>query len=145
MTSYFHKLEEIPRHDVPVGQLQLLSGQEGSIFWIEARAGTEAPEHSHDMEQMTWLVSGRFEARIGDGPRESVNAGTIMLVPAGVPHQVWYVEDCTIVEFAAPPRFDWFPAARTHPYGLEEGATRQISEPWLGGATPADAPPSSRQ
>ena len=40
-----------------------------------------------------------------------------MLIPAGVEHETWYLEDCEIVEFFSPPRTDMFPAASAdNPY-----------------------------
>jgi len=38
MADYYHRLSDIPWHDVSVGKLQLLSGQEGSVFWFKTSA-----------------------------------------------------------------------------------------------------------
>ena len=119
MADYYHRLNDIPWHDVSVGKLQLLSGREGSIFWVKTSANCESPEHSHPMEQITWLVSGRMEAKIGSDQRRTVEPGTLLLIPSGVTHRFWYIDECTIVEFAAPPRVDLFPYAKCAPYGLE--------------------------
>lgn len=124
MADYYHRLNDIPFHEVSVGKLQLLSGQEGSIFWVKTNANCEVPEHSHPMEQITWLVSGRMEAKIGDDQRRAVEAGTLLLIPRGVTHRFWYIDECTIVEFAAPPRDDLFVHAKSNPYGLEPGAKK---------------------
>ncbi|MEI9927517.1 MAG: cupin domain-containing protein [Sphingomonas sp.] len=120
MTEYSHVLEDIPAHDMPVGKIRMLAGKQGSIFWITTDPGTEAPLHSHPMEQTTWLVSGTMDAQVDGGERHRVAPGSALLIPAGVPHQFWYLDTCTIVEFATPPRTDWFPGAKTHPYGLEQ-------------------------
>lgn len=125
MGDYYHTLDAIPGHQVSVGTIQLLSGQQGSIFWITTDAGAEVPEHSHTMEQMTWLISGTMDVKIGDDARRRIEPGTVLLIPGGTPHKFWYLDQCTIVEFAAPPRLDWFPHAVTHPYGIARGEDAQ--------------------
>jgi quercetin dioxygenase-like cupin family protein len=116
--SYFHSLEGIPAHAHAIGQIRLLSASQLMVFWADARAGTEAPLHSHPNEQITWLVEGRIDYQVGDEPVRSCGPGAIIVIPAGVPHHAWYREDCRIVEFFNPPRLDLFPAAANHPYGL---------------------------
>lgn len=118
MGDYYHDVEKIPGHEVPVGQLRMLSGQQGSVFWVTTAPGTETPEHSHPMEQTSWLLSGSMDVKIGDDERRRLEPGTAVLIPGGVRHQFWYLSECKIVEFAAPPRLDWFPAAKSNPYGL---------------------------
>lgn len=116
--SYFHTLDSIPAHPHPVGEIQLFSGAQLMVFWAEARAGSEAPLHSHPNEQITWLVEGRVDYKIGDEPIRSCGPGTIIHIPSGVPHHAWYRENCRIVEVFNPPRLDLFPAAASNPYGL---------------------------
>ncbi len=87
------------------------------VFWGRLDGGTSAPRHSHPNEQITWLIKGRLKTAIGDEPETIVEAGQIMLIPAGVEHETWYLEDCEIVEFFSPPRTDMFPAASAdNPY-----------------------------
>jgi|GEM_PF-761066 len=136
MGDYYHQLDAIPVHPVVVGNLRMLSGKQGTVFWLKTVPGTETPEHFHPMEQTSWLVSGTMEVKIGDDPRRRVAPGTAVLIPGGVRHQFWYVDECTIVEFAAPPRLDWFPDAARYPYGIAPGA-----KPRDGGAM--QFPPSS--
>ena len=119
MQRYFHDLSDIPPHETRIGQLQMLSGEQGTFFYVKARAGSEVGRHSHPMEQMTWLISGKMEMEVGDAPRREILPGTIVLVPPNVEHRAWYVEDCVVAEFAAPPRHDMFPQAARHPYGIE--------------------------
>lgn len=118
MSDYRHALAQIPPHQVSVGRIQVLAGQQSSVFWVDTDPDCDIAEHSHPMEQITWLISGRMDAKIGAEERRPVEPGTVLLIPGGVRHQFWYLEKCSIVEFAAPPRLDWFPHAAVHPYGL---------------------------
>ena len=114
----FHRLEDIPEHDVNGMKMKVLSGKQNMVFWGELPAGSHAPRHQHPNEQITWLRSGRIEIRIGDDEVQTVEPGGILLIPAGVDHEAWYPVDCEIVEFFSPPRLDMFPAAADHPYAL---------------------------
>ncbi len=116
--SYFHSLDSIPAHSHPVGCIRLLSGAQLMVLWAEPRAGTEAPLHFHPNEQITWIIEGSVDYQVGDAPVRSCGPGVVIIIPAGVPHHSWYREDCKIVEFFNPPRFDLFPAAATSPYGI---------------------------
>ena len=116
----FHRLDEIPVHRIPEGTLQLLSGAQSMVFWLEVDAGSHIARHSHPNEQITWLLEGRLDIQIGDDPARSCGPGSVLLIPGSTPHEAWYREKCRIVEFFSPPRFDLFPAAAGNPYGLPE-------------------------
>ena len=128
MGDYYHQLDGIPVHKVAVGDLRMLSGKQGTVFWLKTTPGTQTPEHFHPMEQTSWLVSGTMEVKIGDDPRRRIAPGTAVLIPGGVRHQFWYLDECTIVEFAAPPRLDWFPDAALYPYGIAPGTKPKDQE-----------------
>ena len=116
----FHRLDEIPVHRIPEGTLQLLSGAQSMVFWLEVDAGSHIARHSHPNEQITWLLEGRLDIQIGDDPARSCGPGSVLLIPGNTVHEAWYREKCRIVEFFSPPRLDLFPAATGNPYGLPE-------------------------
>ena len=76
-------------------------------------------------EQITWLMKGRFDYKFGTGEEATCEAGSLVLIPGGVEHEVWYREECEIVEFFSPPRTDMFP-------GLERQSL------WIGGVASID-------
>ncbi len=118
--SNFHQLEEIPVHDRNLGKLQILAGKQSMVLWGKIDAGGHVPKHSHPNEQIVWLVSGKLEYVLGTGEEQTCEGGTVLVVQGGVEHEVWYREDCEIVEFYAPPRTDMFPSvSATNPYGIE--------------------------
>lgn len=116
--SHFHKVDDIPPHKLPIGSLRLLAAQNLMVFWADVDAQTHAPRHAHPNEQITWLLEGRLDFQIADGPLTTCGPGTVVVVPGNTPHEVWYREKCRIVEFFNPPRFDLFPAAQQNPYGI---------------------------
>lgn len=118
MTPY-HQLDAIPVHRRPTSTTRIVSGQSLMAVWVDVKAGTHIAAHRHPNEQITWLLAGRMEYRIGDGPRTPCDPGTIVHIPADVEHEVWYVQDCRYCEVFCPPRLDLYPAAAHHPYGIE--------------------------
>ena len=117
--SNFHQLADIPVHEREVGKLRVLAGQQSMVLWANIDAGSHVPNHSHPNEQITWLVKGKLDYVLGTGEEQTCEGGTVLVIPGGVDHEVWYREDCEIVEFFSPPRTDLFPALATSPYGVE--------------------------
>ena len=118
--SLIHQLDDIPVHKMPGGEVKVLAGDQVQALWANFEAGTHIPSHSHPNEQITWLRKGRFDYKFGTGETATCEAGSLVLIPGGIEHEVWYVEDCEIVEFFSPPRTDMWPAVATNPYGIEE-------------------------
>ena len=115
--SSFHQLADIPVHNEEIGKIQMLAGENNMVLWGKIDAGSHVPNHSHPNEQITWLMGGRLATAIGDEPETIVEAGQIMIIPAGVEHETKYLTDCEIVEFFSPPRTDMFPtASAANPY-----------------------------
>ena len=117
--SNFHQLADIPVHNLEIGDVQILRGDNTMVLWGKLDAGSHVPNHSHPNEQITWLVKGKLDYVLGSGEEKTCEAGTVLVIPGGVEHEVWYREDCEIVEFFSPPRTDLFPALATSPYGVE--------------------------
>lgn len=118
MTS-FHQLADIPVHNEEIGKIQLLSGANLMVLWAKIDAGGHVPNHAHSNEQITWLVKGKLDYKLSTGEEQTCEAGTVITIPGGVEHEVWYRDDCEIVEFFTPPRTDMFPVSADNPYGIE--------------------------
>ena len=74
--------------------------------------GAIVPKHSHENEQLTWIVEGALKFWIGDegepGYEERiVRAGEVMYIPSHVPHMAEALEDTFDVDVFSPPRQDW--------------------------------------
>ena len=65
--------------------------------------------HSHDNEQLTYIVDGALRFWIGDENSESfvVGSGEVLVIPSNVPHKAEAVEDTLDVDVFCPPRQDW--------------------------------------
>jgi quercetin dioxygenase-like cupin family protein len=60
------------------------------------------------------MISGRMDFRIGNEHR-IMRAGDVAVIPGGIEHEGWFVEDTLVVDVFAPPRED-FLAGGPPPY-----------------------------
>jgi quercetin dioxygenase-like cupin family protein len=69
--------------------------------WVGAR-------HSHPHEQMVYVVSGRIVLE-HPGGRVEAATGDSFIVPGGVEHQAWALEDSEVLDIFTPFREDYAP------------------------------------
>jgi len=93
---------------------KVVSGKQGMMVWWRFEAGAHAAAHRHPHEQISWMIRGRMDLRIGADLR-SMTAGDIAVIPGGVEHEAFFPEDTEIVDFFAPARED-FLAGGPPPY-----------------------------
>lgn len=89
-------------------QRKVISGERGMLAQIFLEKGARVPQHSHDNEQITYLLEGVLRFWIGEEREELVlRAGEVLLIPSNVPHEAEALEDCLDVDVFCPPRQDW--------------------------------------
>ena len=88
---------------------QLITGDRMMLAHVHLKKGCIVPRHSHENEQITWIVEGALRFWIGeDGAEEIVvNAGEVLHIPSNVPHKAEALEDTLDVDVFSPPRQDW--------------------------------------
>ena len=71
--------------------------------------GDDVPRHSHDNEQITYILHGALQFWFGadDGREIIVRAGEVLVIPSNVPHRALALEDTLDVDIFNPPRQDW--------------------------------------
>jgi quercetin dioxygenase-like cupin family protein len=70
------------------------------------RAGCVVPLHSHENEQITYILEGALKFVL-QGKDIVVRAGEILIIPANVPHSAEALEDTVDLDLFCPPRADW--------------------------------------
>jgi YD repeat-containing protein len=108
-TAQIKQLEALPQHAVPDGIMRRAHGEQLTILWGERGKGSSTPLHSHQHEQILWLISGEIEALIGDDPPQRLRANQVVVIPGGVPHEFRYIEQSNLIEIFAPGRQDLYP------------------------------------
>ena len=71
--------------------------------------GCIVPKHSHENEQLTYILEGALKFWIGEdeGKELIVRSGEVLVIPSNVPHKAEALEDTLDVDIFSPPRQDW--------------------------------------
>jgi quercetin dioxygenase-like cupin family protein len=102
-------------NDIPAEQLKkglsrkLITGERMMIAHVYFESGEEVPRHSHENEQLTYILSGalRFWFGANDEQEVTVRAGEVVVIPSNVPHRAVALEKTLDVDVFSPPRQDW--------------------------------------
>jgi unsaturated pyranuronate lyase len=88
---------------------RLVTGEHMMLAHVYLKKGCVVPMHSHENEQLTYILQGALRFWIGDESAESfvLNAGEVLAIPPHVPHKAEAVEDTLDVDVFSPPRQDW--------------------------------------
>ncbi|HEX5215811.1 MAG TPA: cupin domain-containing protein [Vicinamibacterales bacterium] len=88
---------------------RLITGTRMMLAHVYIKKGCIVPLHSHDNEQLTYILEGALRFWIGDEQAEPflVSAGEVLVIPPNVPHKAEAVEDTLDVDIFCPPRQDW--------------------------------------
>ena len=87
---------------------RVISGEQAMLAQIYLEKGAVVPMHSHENEQITFLLEGVLKFWIGEEREEMIlHAGEVLHIPSNVPHQAEALEECLDVDVFSPPRQDW--------------------------------------
>jgi quercetin dioxygenase-like cupin family protein len=85
---------------------KIVTGEREMLAQIYLKRGALVPLHSHDSEQMTYILQGALKVVVG-GDVLTVREGEVLHVPSGVPHQAEALEDTLELDVFSPIRQDW--------------------------------------
>ena len=88
---------------------RLVTGDRMMLAQVYLNKGCIVPKHSHENEQITWIMEGALKFWIGeDGAAEViVRAGEVLVIPSHVPHKAEALEDTLDIDIFSPIRQDW--------------------------------------
>jgi unsaturated pyranuronate lyase len=88
---------------------RLITSDRMMIAHVYLKKGDEVPQHSHENEQITYILEGVLQFWLGEkGERElTVHAGEVLVIPSYLPHRALALEDTLDVDVFNPPRQDW--------------------------------------
>lgn len=105
-------LQRIRFDDSPMERLnpfidrQMAHGERAMLARIILRKGAQVPEHSHENEQITYLLSGALRFVV-QGREMIVRGGEVLVIPSNMPHSAEALEDTVDLDIFCPPRADW--------------------------------------
>jgi len=85
---------------------KLVAGERELLAQIYMKRGALVPMHSHDSEQMTYVLQGALRFLV-DGEEIIVREGEVLHIPADAPHQAEALEDTFELDVFSPIRRDW--------------------------------------
>ena len=88
---------------------RLITGDRMMLAHVYLKKGCVVPRHSHENEQITYILEGGLRFWIGADESQviEVKAGEVLHIPSGVPHKAEALEDTLDVDIFSPPRQDW--------------------------------------
>jgi quercetin dioxygenase-like cupin family protein len=85
---------------------KIVAGDREMLAQIYLKRGALVPMHSHDSEQMTYVLQGSLRFLVG-GEEIIVREGEVLHIPPGVPHQAEALDDTFELDVFSPVRADW--------------------------------------
>jgi quercetin dioxygenase-like cupin family protein len=102
--------DQMPRETVsPMLDRRLITGDRMMLAHVYLKKGCIVPKHSHENEQITYILEGALKFHLGEDQKEEriVRAGEVLHIPSNVPHMAEALEDTLDVDIFDPPRQDW--------------------------------------
>ncbi|HEX5437981.1 MAG TPA: cupin domain-containing protein [Gemmatimonadaceae bacterium] len=106
----WYRWDDMPKEHVSdTLDRRLITGERMMLAHVYLKQGSIVPKHSHDNEQLTYILEGALRFWLGEGGEEEVivRAGEVLHIPSHLPHKAEALEDTLDVDIFSPPREDW--------------------------------------
>jgi quercetin dioxygenase-like cupin family protein len=105
-----YRWDEVPREALkPDLSRRLIASERMMLAQVYLDKGCIVPTHSHENEQLTYILEGALRFWLGEDESEvvDVRAGEVLHIPSHLPHRAEALERTLDVDVFAPPRQDW--------------------------------------
>jgi quercetin dioxygenase-like cupin family protein len=105
-----YRWDDLPKEALsPELSRRLITTERMMLAHVYLEQGCVVPTHSHENEQLTWILEGRLRLWLGEDEAEvyDVAAGEVLHIPSNVPHRAEALETTLDVDMFCPPRQDW--------------------------------------
>ena len=106
----FYRWDEMPKEKVSEEfDRRLITGDRMMLAHVYLKKGAIVPRHSHENEQITYILEGGLRFWIGADEAQVIDvmAGEVLHIPSHVQHKAEALEDTLDVDIFSPPRQDW--------------------------------------
>jgi quercetin dioxygenase-like cupin family protein len=106
-----YRWDDLPKEELkPDLHRRLIPAERMTLGHVYLDQGCVVPKHSHENEQLTYILAGTLRFWLGDDEGEvvDVHAGEVLHIPAHIPHSAEALEDTLDVDIFSPARADWF-------------------------------------
>src|SRR3984893_266339 len=113
----WYRWDDMPKERVSdVLDRRLITADRIMLTHVYIKKDAVVPRHSHENEQITYILEGGLRFWIGEDESEVIDvlAGDVLHIPSLVQHKAEALEDTLDVDIFSPPRQDWL--AKTDDY-----------------------------
>ncbi|MGI9066631.1 MAG: cupin domain-containing protein [Pyrinomonadaceae bacterium] len=106
----FYRWEDMPKEKVSdMLDRRLITGDRMMLTHVYLKKGAIVPRHSHENEQITYILEGGLRFWIGEDESQVIDvlAGDVLHIPSLVQHKAEALDDTLDVDIFSPPRQDW--------------------------------------
>ena len=106
----FYRWDEMPKEELTdTFARRLITGERVMLAHVYLKKGSIVPRHSHENEQITYILEGGLRFWIGEDESTVIDvmAGEVLHIPSLVQHKAEALEDTLDVDIFSPPRQDW--------------------------------------
>jgi quercetin dioxygenase-like cupin family protein len=105
-----YRWDELPREALkPDLGRRLIATERMMLAQVYLDKGCIVPTHSHENEQLTYILEGTLRFWLGEDESEvvDVSAGEVLHIPSHLAHKAEALETTLDVDVFVPPREDW--------------------------------------
>ena len=109
-SATLYRWEDLPKERLKSDlERRLISTERLMLAHVYLEKGCLVPKHSHENEQLTYILEGVLRFSLGDDESEVVDvaAGEVLHIPSNLPHKAEALETTLDVDIFCPPRQDW--------------------------------------
>jgi quercetin dioxygenase-like cupin family protein len=106
----FYRWEDMPKESLSETiERRMVSGDRAMVAHVYLKKGAIVPTHSHENEQLTYVLDGALRLWLGENEEQvvDVRSGEILHIPSNLPHRAEALEETLDVDIFSPPRQDW--------------------------------------
>ena len=112
-----YRWEDLPSERLKEGLTRkVIIGQRMTFGQFHIRRGEAVARHSHENEQISYILSGALHLWFGAHDEHEVilRDGEVLVIPSNLPHRSVALEDTLDVDVFSPPRQDWLSGTDTY-------------------------------
>jgi quercetin dioxygenase-like cupin family protein len=105
-----YRWNDMPKENVSDSLARrLITADRMMLAHVYLKKGCVVPRHSHENEQITYILEGGLRFWIGADESQTLDvmAGEVLHIPSNVLHKAEALEDTLDVDIFSPPRQDW--------------------------------------
>ena len=113
-TVKLHRWDEIALDKVTeMISRKIVTGEREMLAQIYLKKGALVPMHSHEAEQITYVLQGALKFLIA-GEEITVREGEVLHIPSWIEHQAEALDDTFELDLFSPIRHDWLDGTDTY-------------------------------